>query len=310
MTSVVCFCVGDMSRLIDSFIEMMVSERGATRNTIDAYVRDLQGLQAFVKSKGRTLQKAKVDDLRSYIKTLFDAGYAAKTQARKASAFREFYRFLYTEGIRSDNPADALESPKIGKSLPKYLTESEVKSILKQSASDKTPHGRRAAALLETLYATGLRVSELVSLPFAVAVRATDSLIVMGKGQKERLVPLNKKALHAIRDYIDVRDEFLKKGRTSKWLFPSSSKSGHLTRDGFYKIIKQVACDAGVSPSKVSPHVVRHSFASHLLAHDADLRSIQKMLGHSDIATTEIYTHVQSEKLKKMVKSAHPLAKK
>ncbi|MCP4392910.1 MAG: site-specific tyrosine recombinase XerD [Alphaproteobacteria bacterium] len=298
-----------MSRFIDSFIEMMVSERGAAKNTVEAYVRDLSDLEAFVRAKGRSLHKANISDLKAYVKSLYDAGYAAKTQARKASAFREFFRFLYTEDIRKDNPSDALESPRAGKSLPKYLTEKEVSRILAAANADKTPHGKRSAALLETLYATGLRVSELVSLPLATAVRATDSLVVMGKGQKERLVPLNKKALSAIRNYVDVREEFLKKGRVSKWLFPSSSKSGHLTRDGFYKIIKQLAVNAGVSPSKVSPHVIRHSFASHLLAHDADLRSIQKMLGHSDIATTEIYTHVQSDRLKKMVKSSHPLSK-
>jgi integrase/recombinase XerD len=299
-----------MSRFIDGFIEMMVAERGATKNTVEAYGRDLQDLEAFVRSKGRALHKAKVLDLKDYLKDLHDAGFSPRTQARKSSTFREFYKFLYTEGVRADNPSDAIENPKLGKSLPKYLTEKEISLMLKEANSDKTPHGRRAAALLETLYATGLRVSELVSLPLATAVRAKDSIIVMGKGQKERLVPLNSKSVKAIRDYIAVRDEFLKKGRTSKWLFPSNSKSGHLTRDGFYKIIKQIACDAGVSPSKVSPHVIRHSFASHLLAHDVDLRSIQKMLGHSDISTTEIYTHVQSERLKNMVKKSHPLAKR
>lgn len=298
-----------MSRFIDSFIEMMVAERGATKNTVEAYGRDLQDLEAFVRSKGRALHKAKISDLKNYLKTLHDADFSPRTQARKSSTFREFYKFLYTEGVRTDNPADAIESPKLGKPLPKYLTEKEISRMLKEASSDKTPHGKRAAALLETLYATGLRVSELVSLPLATAARATDSIVVMGKGQKERLVPLNSKAIKTIHDYIAVRDEFLKKGRVSKWLFPSNSKSGHLTRDGFYKIIKQIASDAGVSPSKVSPHVIRHSFASHLLAHDVDLRSIQKMLGHSDISTTEIYTHIQSERLKKMVKQSHPLTR-
>ena len=217
---------------------------------------------------------------------------------------KEFYRFLFSENTISKNPTDYLIAPKIGKTLPKYLSEEEVGRLLNQAESDE----KRVYTLLEVLYASGLRVSELVGLPVSAADMENQTLRVIGKGSKERIVPLNARAVGAIQKWMTLREMRLPVGRVNKWLFPSSAKEGHLTRDGFYKHLKQIAKNAGIEPQKVSPHVFRHSFASHLIAHDADLRSVQKMLGHADIATTEIYTHVLPERLKKIVEKSHPLA--
>ena len=293
-----------VSNQIEAFLEMLVAERGSSSRTVESYRRDLFDLEAFLKCKEITLSKAKKTDLEAYMRQLAVNGLAPKTQARRLSAIREFYRFLFSENKISKNPTDYLLSPKIGKALPKYLSEEEVDTLLNQSKKEDD----RIYTLLEVLYATGLRVSELVGLPVS-AFNQTDAVLrVLGKGNKERIVPLNEPAVRALDRWLIIRENDLPVGRINKWLFPTHAKEGHLTRDGFFKHLKQVALAAGVPAEKVSPHVFRHSFASHLIAHEADLRSVQKMLGHADIATTEIYTHVLPERLKKIVEKSHPLA--
>lgn len=283
---------------------MMVAERGSSPRTIESYRRDLADLEGFLSARHMSMVKASRTDLEEYLHQLASAGMAEKTQARRLSAMREFYRFLFSENTISKNPTDYLIAPKIGKSLPKYLSEEDVGRLLNTAENEE----KRIYTLLEVLYASGLRVSELVGLPVAAADIENQTLRVVGKGSKERIVPLNTRAVNALQKWMVVREARLPVGRVNKWLFPSNAKAGHLTRDGFFKHLKQIAKNAGVAPEKVSPHVFRHSFASHLIAHDADLRSVQKMLGHADIATTEIYTHVLPERLKKIVEKSHPLA--
>lgn len=293
-----------MNKYVDSFLEMMAAERGSSLRTIEAYRRDLEDLDGFLKTRGQSVHKARRSDLESYMHVVVQNQLSPKTQSRRLSAVREFYRFLYSEDIIQKNPADYLLSPKVGKSLPKYLTENEI-GVLLETAAQKNI---RMKALLEVLYASGMRVSELIGLPVSAVLKDSTSITIIGKGSKERMVPLNEMARKALDQWLTVREMRFKRGRTSKWLFPSASKSGHLTRDGFFKALKELAVEAGLSPERVSPHVFRHSFASHLIAHDADLRSVQKMLGHADIATTEIYTHVLEDRLKKTLEKSHPLA--
>ncbi len=293
-----------MSRYIDSFLEMMTAERGAGERTIQAYQRDLTDFAGFLKARSVDMQRAKRGDLEAYMQVVAQNHLSAKTQSRRLSAIREFYRFLYSEDIIQKNPADYVLSPKVGKSLPKYLSETDVGALLREAASKNV----RMQALLEMLYASGMRVSELTGLPMSGVLKDSASITIVGKGGKERMVPLNEVARRALDKWLMVRENQFKKGRTSKWVFPSSGKSGHLTRDGFFKALKELAVEAGIAPERVSPHVFRHSFASHLIAHDADLRSVQKMLGHADIVTTEIYTHVLPDRLKKTLEKSHPLA--
>ncbi len=290
--------------LINSFLEMMTAERGSSQRTIEAYRNDLSDLFSFLKMRGIHPVKAKRSDLRAFVQTLSENGLSAKTQSRRLSAIHEFYRFLYSEDQIQKNPADYLQSPKIGKALPKYLSETEITQLIAVAERKNL----RMKTLLEILYATGMRVSELVSLPLLSITADNKMVMVRGKGNKERIIPLNEPASKALEQWLIQREFFLKKGRTSKWLFPSAAKEGHLTRDGFFKALKEIASEAGIDPARVSPHVFRHSFASHLIAHDADLRSVQKMLGHADIATTEIYTHILEERLKKTVEKSHPLS--
>ena len=293
-----------MNNFVDSFLEMMVAERGVSPKTVEAYLRDLNDLTAFLSVKGLSLIKAKREDLKNYMQQLAENGLSPKTQARRLSAVREFYRFLFSEKRINKNPADYLLSPKVGKSLPKYLSEEEVVRLLQTAEKED----KRIYTMLEVLYASGMRVSELVSLPVTAVTEDNKTVSVIGKGRKERIVPLNVPAEKALDRWLILREMTLNSGRTNKWLFPSASKTGYLTRDGFFKHLKQIALKAGIAPEKVSPHVFRHSFASHLVAHEADLRSVQKMLGHADIATTEIYTHILSDKLKKVVEKSHPLS--
>jgi integrase/recombinase XerD len=238
------------------------------------------------------------------------AGMAASTAARRLSAIRQFHKFLYTEGRRADDPTATIDSPRQGRALPKVLSEDEVSLMLEAARGDETPAGRRMTALLEMLYATGMRVSELVQLPLSAVARDQDFIVVRGKGGKERLVPLTGKARQAIAAYKTVRNGFVPKGAESKWLFSSSGKEGHLTRQRFGQMLKELAALSGIEAARVSPHVLRHAFASHLLAHGADLRAVQQMLGHSDISTTQIYTHVLNERLTRLVAEKHPLASK
>lgn len=298
-----------MSYHIESFLEMMVAERGASKNTVDAYGRDLRDLAGFLTRQNKNIDTATSDDIRAYLASLDASAMSPRTQARRLSAFVQFYLFLFSEGIRKDNPMEVIDAPKVGRALPKYLSPEDVSKLIEAAKEKGGALGARFLALMEIMYAAGLRVSELVSLPLSSVAKDPSTLVVMGKGSKERLVPLNDMARQAIKDYLPFRDYF-SKGEESKYLFPSTAKEGHLTRDAFFKIIKSLAVEAGVDPSKVSPHVLRHSFASHLLAGGVDLRSLQQMLGHQDISTTQIYTHVLEDKLKNLVEQKHPLARK
>lgn len=289
---------------INAFLEMMQAERGSSLNTIEAYQRDLTDFFKYLEATHQNVLSLSGGHLRGYLTYLHSLKLSPRTQSRHLSAIREFYRFLYSENRIKENPCDYVEVPKIPKSLPKYLTEEEVLELIQSARSDS----RRLYTLLEVIYASGLRVSELVGLPLNAFNVEEKHLFIVGKGSKERIVPLNEHASTALQEWISTyRDRKLK--RTSRWLFPSTlSKSGHLTRGAFFKELKKLAVEIGIDSDKVFPHVFRHSFASHLVAHGADLRSVQKMLGHADIATTEIYTHILSDHLKKIVEKSHPLA--
>jgi integrase/recombinase XerD len=302
-------------RLIELYLDMLAAERGAADNTLAAYRRDLGDFADHVASKRGAVERAASDDVRGYLAALAARGFSAASVARRLSAIRQLYRFLYAEGHRGDDPAAVIEGPKRGRPLPKVLSIAEVDRLLAAArqgidASDQTVAARLRAArltcLLEVLYATGLRVSELVALPASAARRDERMLVVRGKGNKERLVPLNEAARRAMRDYLALRKEAGVKDEP-KWLFPSFGESGHLTRQHFARDLKSLAGAAGLKPARVSPHVLRHAFASHLLQNGADLRSVQTLLGHADISTTQIYTHVLEERLKAMVRDLHPL---
>lgn len=289
-------------RAREAFFEMMVAERGAAANTVSAYQRDLDDLAMFLARRGQNTSDASIEDLRAYLAALQRKGASARTAARRLSALRQFYQFLYSEGERADDPTATLEAPRASRSLPKVLSEAETDALLVAARGGQGAQDMRTLALIELLYATGLRVSELISLPRRALRDDTPFIIVRGKGGRERLVPVGEEAARAARAWIAVQDG------PSPWLFPSHGASGHLTRQAVGKILKQLALDAGIEPARVSPHVLRHAFASHLLAHGADLRSVQKMLGHADISTTQIYTHVLEERLKAAVLEHHPLA--
>ncbi|MBL8644219.1 MAG: site-specific tyrosine recombinase XerD [Rhodospirillaceae bacterium] len=287
---------------------MMAAERGAAAHTLAAYRHDLTDLVAFLRTRRRTVLTADAKDLQDSMARQHKAGFSARTAARRLSSLRQLFRFLYQDGLRTDDPSQALDRPRLPQKLPKYLTEAEVEVLLAAARQGEGAIPARLTALMELLYATGLRVSELVALPVSAA-RNPSVLIVRGKGSKERMVPVGEAAQAALTDYLAHREIFLPKKKTSSpWLFPSASKSGHLTRDGFSRMLKEAAVAAGLMPSRVSPHVLRHSFATHLLAHGADLRTLQQLLGHSDISTTQIYTHVLDERLKALVQHHHPLA--
>ena len=296
---------------VDAFLDMLAAERGAARNTLDAYRRDLEDAGSWLAGHGPGLSEAGNDDLRRYLRQLTDSGSAPRTVARRLSALRQFYLFLCSEGRRPDNPASALDSPAQGRPLPKLVDEDGVSALIAEAAKLEGGEGLRLVTLLEVLYATGLRVSELVGLPLTALPRDGRCLIVRGKGGKERMVPLSPPAREALAGWLPRRREFLppEGGKAERYLFPSASAAdGHLTRQRFGQMLKDLALAAGLDPAKLSPHVLRHAFATHLLDHGADLRSVQKMLGHADIATTQIYTHVTSERLKRTVADHHPLA--
>jgi integrase/recombinase XerD len=294
---------------LDSFLEMMAVERGSAKNTLEAYKRDLMQFANFIKSEGIGLAEASSEHIRHYFSYLHKEGLAAQSTSRHLSTLRQFYKFLLLEGLRSDNPCSIIDSPKRNKALPKILSEDDMINLLKAAYKDPSPEGIRGGALLEILYASGLRVSELISLKYDTVTRKGQMLLVTGKGNKERLVPMNEHAAQSLEKYLSVRPIFLPSTQGSPWLFPSRSRSGHLTRQRFGQILKDLAVVAGIDPQKVSPHVVRHAFATHLLSHGADLISVQKMLGHADISTTQIYTHILKEKLHALVHQHHPLSK-
>lgn len=298
-------------QLIEQFLEMLTVERAAAANTLKNYGRDLVRFAGFARTRGESLETAGAEDIAAWLATLEAEGLAASTAALKVSALRQFYQFLYTENLRGDNPTLTIDRPQVKRPLPKILSIEETTRLIEVAAGDVTPQGLRFCAMIEIIYAAGLRVSELVSLPIAAVSRGEKYLIVRGKGDKERLAPLGETALTAIADYLEVRETFLPKGeKVSAWLFPSRGKTGHVTTSRFAQLLKDLAIKAGLDPVKVSPHVLRHAFATHLIEGGADLRSVQQMLGHADITTTEIYTHVAQDRLKELVFRAHPLAKK
>ncbi len=291
--------------LIESFLDMMSAERGASTNTIAAYRRDLLDFA------GRAdMKRASRDDVRKYLAGLTKAAIAASSQARKLSALRQFFGFLYTEGIRKDDPTSAIEAPKRARPLPKIITRDDIDALIGAAREHEGPEGIRLLCIVEMLYAAGLRVSELAGLPLASARSKDGFIIVRGKGRKERLAPINPSARDAIQAYMDVRDGFLPKGAQSKFLFPSRSTEGYLTRRRIHQMLKELALKAKLDPEKLSPHVLRHAFATHLVEGGADLRSVQTLLGHADIATTQIYTHVASDRLTSVVEAAHPLSRR
>jgi integrase/recombinase XerD len=301
--------------LVELFLDMLAAERGAGANTLAAYRNDLADLTAHLRNAGRTIAGADTDDLRGFLTSLTERGFKAASLARRVSAVRQLYRFLYAEGKRNDDPAAVLEGPKRGRTLPKVLSIAEVDRLLAQTRKDMEDaeqppaHRLRAArllCLLEVVYATGLRVSELVALPASAAQRDQRMLVVRGKGGKERLVPLNQAAKRAMTEYLKLRADADHEAKT-KWLFPSFGEQGHLTRQHFARELKALGSSCGIAPERLSPHVLRHAFASHLLHNGADLRVVQTLLGHADISTTQIYTHVLEERLKALVRDLHPL---
>ena len=287
---------------------MLAAERGAAANTMTAYRRDLIDAAGFLARQAMPIEQAGDRHLRDYLNSLSSRGLAPRSAARRLSALRQFFRFLFTEGRRSDDPTTALDRPRQGRALPKTLDEDEVGRLLAAARARRGADGLRLSLLVELLYATGLRVSELVSLPRAAVRRDPRVLIVQGKGGKERMIPLGDAARGVLAQYLSVSGRTGSGAADSKWLFPSHGRDGHLTRRRVGQLLKELALEAGLDPDKVSPHVLRHAFASHLLDHGADLRSVQKMLGHADISTTQIYTHVLSARLRSLVQEKHPLA--
>lgn len=301
---------GAAGRDIEAFLEMLSAERGAAANTLAAYRRDLGRFAAFLAERGEALREADAEAIRAYLSSLARQGLGASTSARRLSALRQFYRFLLAEGVRGDDPSAVIDSPRLPRPLPKVLSEAEVEALLAEARRVGGPGGARLVALLEVLYATGLRVSELVGLPLAALAGDQRLIIVRGKGGKERMVPLGEPAVAALETYREARAHFIPEGASSPWLFPSRGASGHLTRRRLAQLLKELALRAGLDPGNVSPHVLRHAFGTHLLAHGADLRAVQQMLGHADIATTQIYTYVLDERLKALVREHHPLARR
>jgi len=311
------------ARLTALFLDMLAAEQGAGPNTLDAYRRDLTDLSEFLARAGKAFASVETQALRDYLADLDARGFKSSSVARRLSAMRHLFRFLLNERIRSDDPAAILSGPKRGRGLPKVLSISDVDRLLvRAKALTGTPEASalqrlramRVYCLLEVLYATGLRVSELVALPLSASRRDARMIVVRGKGDKERLVPLNEASRQAMADYLAameaLKPEKKKNAASSKWLFPSFGESGHLTRQHFARDLKELAALAGLAPRLVSPHVLRHAFASHLLHNGADLRIVQTLLGHTDISTTQIYTHVVEERLKSLVRDLHPLAEK
>jgi integrase/recombinase XerD len=297
------------SHLISAFLEMMSAERGAARNTLEAYRRDLEDYSGFLARKGTSLAAAQRDHVVGWLAQLDAEGVAASSSARKLSAIRQFHKFLCTDNVRGDDPTRIVSSPRSRRALPKVLSIAEVDLLLSTAEAEavaeappqKQAMAQRLYVLLELLYATGMRVSELVELKRAAVMRDASFLTIVGKGNKERIVPVTDRARDAVKHYLKTLPP-------GPWLFPSGGEDGHLSRQVFARELKGLAGRAGISPARVAPHVLRHAFASHLLAGGADLRVVQMLLGHADIATTQIYTHVLDEKLRTLVENHHPLA--
>jgi integrase/recombinase XerD len=304
--------------LVEQFLEMLSAERGAAPNTLDAYERDLTHFAAFLGGRGETLAAAASESISAYLEALVTEGLAISSRARRLSAIKQFYRFLLSEGLRSEDPAATIDGPKRQTPLPKTLSFDEVDRLLntagqkvREAPESHKIKAQRLYCLLEVLYATGMRVSELVALPRDALLGDERTLTIKGKGGRERMVPLNPRAQQALRTYLAEREGRAGAGEdaeSSEWLFPSWGRQGHLTRQRLAQELKALAGEANVDQSRVSPHVLRHAFASHMLEGGADLRAVQKLLGHADISTTQIYTHVLEKRLRSIVREHHPLA--
>jgi integrase/recombinase XerD len=297
-----------LSRHVEAFLEMLAAERGAAALTLAAYRRDLADVSGFLAPSA--VEAATSEDLRRYLARLARRRLAPRTAARRLSALRQFFRFLVIDGRRRDDPTAALDAPRLGRPLPKLVSEEDAGRLIDAARRRAGPEGARLVCLIELLYGAGLRVSELVNLPLTAARGERRFLIVRGKGDKERLVPLGERARAALAEYLVERAQFLPPHGASRFLFPSRGAEGHLTRRRCGQLMKELALAAGIDPSRLSPHVLRHAFATHLLAGGADLRSVQEMLGHADIATTQIYTHVAGDLLQRLVSAHHPLARR
>ncbi len=296
---------------IEAFLEMMSVERAAARNTLTAYGRDLADAQAYLAGTGTSLAEAGAEAVEAYFAELGARGLAPATAARRRASVRQFYRFVLGEGWRIDDPSRRVDAPRRGRSLPRTLSRAEVDALIAAAAARDGAQALRLACMVALLYASGLRVSELTALPLAVLARDPAYLIVRGKGGKERLAPLNAAARAAVKAYLDVRKAFLPKGDgANPWLFPSRGKGGRLTPRRLAQLLDEAASDAGIDRTRVSPHVLRHAFATHLLEGGADLRVVQTLLGHADIATTQIYTHLAGDHLRQVVETKHPLGRK
>jgi integrase/recombinase XerD len=295
---------------LETFLEMMAVERGAARHTLDAYGRDLADYARFLDRRALTIESADPGTVRAYLSELSKRGMAASTVARRLSALRQFHRFVYLEGGRGDDPTQTVDGPRQRRPLPRLLDQAETLALIAAARARPGAHGVRLAAILELLYASGLRASELIGLPLSALAADRRFLVVRGKGGKERLVPIGRAAGAALKDYLGIRDRFVSDPRGSPYLFPSRARQGHLTRQRLAQLLRELAPEAGLDAARLSPHVLRHAFASHLLAGGADLRAVQLMLGHADIATTQIYTHVQAERLAAAVRAHHPLARR
>ena len=295
----------------EAFLEMMAVERAAARNTLTAYARDLTDADGFLAAGGGGLAEAAAADVEAYFANLGARGLSPATAARRRAAVRQFYRFVLGEGWRDDDPSRRVEAPRRGRSLPKVLSREEMDRLIAAATARDGAQGLRFGCMVELAYASGLRISELTGLPLAALAQDPAYLIVRGKGGKERLAPLNATARAAVKAYLQVRVSFLPKGdRANPWLFPSRGKAGRLTPRRFAQVLDEAAAGAGIDPARVSPHVLRHAFATHLLEGGADLRVVQTLLGHADIATTQIYTHVTSDRLAQVMATKHPLARK
>ena len=296
---------------VEAFLEMMAAERASASNTLIAYGKDLADADAFLKRRGRDLAAAGNEDIEAWFADLSARGLSASTAARRRAAVRQFYRFVMGEGWRAEDPSRRVEAPKKGRPLPKVLSRAEMLRLIAGAGEKDGAAGARLAAMVELIYASGLRVSEVTGLTYAALARDPAFLMVKGKGGKERLAPLNLAARQAVKAYLPLRVTFLAKGvKDSPWLFPSRGGTGRMTPRRFAQLLDEAALVAGLDPARVSPHVLRHAFATHLLEGGADLRVVQTLLGHADISTTQIYTHLTQDRLREVVETHHPLSQK